>query len=115
MNKIVWILAVLIIPMAAGCNEDSTADISRKDRLLANENLNLKNEIKQYLKEIEKQKALLQQCQQENERIQTEAGETTSFLMEQLPKDLMEQTERLTRENEQLRTRIDELEKTTGR
>ncbi|PKL47725.1 MAG: hypothetical protein CVV39_05330 [Planctomycetes bacterium HGW-Planctomycetes-1] len=105
----------------------------------AGENQNLKRETAQYRSEIEKQKQLLDQyqrmldskdapalcrnkieiqkkllakCRQENERIQTEAGETSQFLMEQLPKDLMEQVEQLSQENEQLKARIEELEKT---
>lgn len=60
---------------------------------------------------IEKQKKLLEQCRQENIKIQTEADDTATFLMDQLPKDLMEQVKQLTQENEQLKTKIEELQK----
>jgi chromosome segregation ATPase len=186
MNKTGWILAVLIIPIMAGCQQaqqQNTADISRKDRLLADENMRLRSELvqcqnklkkqekmleqyrqenkemtqkadnavgenqslkreaAQYRSEIEKQKQLLEQyqqmldskddpalcrnkierqkkllakCRQENERIQIEAGQTSKFLMEQLPAEMMKEVERLTQENEQLKARIEELEKTAG-
>jgi DNA repair exonuclease SbcCD ATPase subunit len=60
---------------------------------------------------VEKVKKQLEQCRRENERIQTEAGETSEFLMKQLPADLTKQVEQLSQENEQLKARIEELEK----
>ncbi|MBU1259729.1 MAG: hypothetical protein KJ757_02440 [Planctomycetes bacterium] len=114
MKKTGWILAILIIPIMTGCQpaqQQKTADISRKDRLVANENLNLKNQLKQCQKEIEKQKTLLEQCRRENLKIQTDAGSTATFLMDQLPKDLMEEVERLTQENERLKAEIEGLQK----
>lgn len=61
---------------------------------------------------MEKQKKLLEQCRRENKKIQTEAEETSKFLVEQLPADLTKQVEQLSQENEQLKVRIEELEKT---
>lgn len=61
---------------------------------------------------LEKQKKLLERCRRENEKIQTEAGETSEFLMKQLPAGLTQQVEQLSQENEQLKAKIEELEKT---
>ena len=60
---------------------------------------------------IERQKTLLEQCRRENLKIQTDAGSTATFLMDQLPKDLMEEVERLTQENERLKAEIEGLQK----
>ena len=60
---------------------------------------------------VDKQKKLLEECQKEKEAIQSSASESTSFLMEKLPADLIEQVGTLTAENEQLKARIQELEK----
>jgi DNA repair exonuclease SbcCD ATPase subunit len=179
MKKTGWLFAALIIPVILGCQQaqqKKTADISRKDRLMANENLNLKSElvqcqsqikkqeklIEQYQQEnkemtnatsenqnlkreaaqcqreiekqkqlleqyqqmldskddpalcrnkIERQKELLERCRQENIKIQTETGNTATFLVDQLPKDLMEQVKQLTQENEQLKAKIEEFQK----
>jgi len=60
---------------------------------------------------VDKQKKLLEECQKEKESIQSSAGESASFLMEKLPADLLKQVETLTAENEQLKAKIQELEK----
>lgn len=60
---------------------------------------------------VEKQKKLLRECQKEKEAISKAAAESSSFLMEQLPTDLLKEVEKLTAENEQLKARISELEK----
>lgn len=60
---------------------------------------------------VAKQQKLLEQCRKEKEEIEKAAAESSTFLMEKLPTDLMQQVEKLTAENAELRTRIEELEK----
>jgi len=60
---------------------------------------------------VAKQKKLLEQCRKEKEEIEKAAAESSTFLMEKLPTDLMQQVEKLSTENAELRARIDELEK----
>ncbi|MFA5292018.1 MAG: hypothetical protein WC496_03185 [Phycisphaerae bacterium] len=60
-----------------GCEQaqqKKTAGISRKDRLIASENMDLTKEIAQCRSEIEKQKKLLEQCRQEKEKAFQEAN-----------------------------------------
>jgi hypothetical protein len=61
------ILVVSIIMIFLGCQQSQQkqgSGISRKDRLIGNENLELKSELARCRNEIEKQKKLLEQCQQ---------------------------------------------------
>ena len=165
MKKAVCVLAVSLIVIFAGCQqsqEKQTAGISRKDRLLANENMNLKNELArcrdeiekqkklleqchqelnlknkppQCLNEVEKQKKLLQQCREEKEKINQQAekeirrdelvrqcekekeeidqqaGENMKWVMDELPKDLLDDASKLSEENANLMAKIAELEK----
>lgn len=109
MKKLGRILVVSLIVIFAGCEQSQqkqTSDVSRKDRLIANENLSLKNELAQYRSEIEKQQNLLQQCQQEKEKTTQDAGDTAKWLMDELPQDLLNQVEQLAQENEQLKAEI---------
>ena len=109
MKKLGRILVASLIVIFAGCEQSQqkqTSDVSRKDRLIANENLSLKNELAQCHSEIEKQQNLLQQCRQEKEKITQETGDTAKWLMDELPQDLLNQVEQLTQENEQLKAEI---------
>jgi hypothetical protein len=163
MKRIRLFLTVSIIMALAGCQQSEqkqNSGISRRDRLVANENMNLKNELarcrsekeeqgklleqcqqkpdlenelaqcrseiekqekqlEQYLREldlkdeparcrrkIEQQKELLEQCRQEKAEIEQQNGETVGWLMNDLPKDLLKEVERLTKENEQLRNEV---------
>jgi cysteinyl-tRNA synthetase len=86
MKKPGWILVASLIVIFAGCQQSQqkqTTDISRKDRLVASENLNLKNELAQCRSKIEKQKELLDQCRQEKERISQQADEKSKKFIEE--------------------------------
>jgi chromosome segregation protein len=60
---------------------------------------------------IQQQKKLLAECEKTKKEIQESGDASTSFLMEQLPADLMKQVETCTQENHQLQEKIAELEK----
>lgn len=110
----VCILAVSLIVIFAGCQqsqEKQTTGVSRKDRLVANENLDLKNEITRCQEEIEKQKNLVSQCEKEKEEMDRQANETMKWLMDELPKDLLDDASKLSEENANLTAKIAELEK----
>jgi len=60
---------------------------------------------------VEKVKKQLDQCRQENEKIQQEAGKNADFFMKKIPQELQKENERLTSENAALQQKIAELEK----
>ncbi len=115
------ILAVLLVVILAGCQQSQcrkaspsgqkqAAGISRRDRLVANENLGLKNELAQCRSEVENQKNLVEQCRRENDKVSQQSDKTTKWLMDELPRDLLNDAARLSQENTKLTAKIIELE-----
>lgn len=95
------ILAVgVVIMLTAGCE---------KENPLANENMQLKEQLEQRDKEIEKQKELVAKCQQEKEDWAEQIEEDTKSLTDGAIKD-MEEIGRLSEENAKLKVQIEQLE-----
>ncbi len=118
MKKLDRILVASLVVIFAGCEQSQqkqTVDISRRDRLVANENLGLKKELAQCRSEsqseIEKQRNLVEQCRQEKEEIERQANENARWLLDKLPQSLLDDSATLSEENEKLTARIIELEK----
>ena len=98
---------VLIAMVFSGCQDgQGSGDVSKRDRLVGNENLRLKRELETCQQLVEKQKQLLADCEQEKMQIAKDSGETASFLMQELPEGLLEEVTRLRQENEKLLERI---------
>ena len=71
MKKTGGFLLVLLILAVSGCQQaqqDKTAGVSRRDKLMASENLNLQGELAKCRGEIEKQQKLLEKCRSESEK-----------------------------------------------
>ena len=114
MKKLDRILVASLVIIFAGCEQSQqkeTTGISRRDRLVANENLGLKKELAQCRGETEKQQNLLRQCEEEKGKIEQEAGDTEKWLLDKLPQSLLDDSVTLSEENEKLTARIIELEK----
>jgi len=88
--------------LIAGCEEENLSN-TKKSRLIAAENLELKKELQQGDRQTEQQKELLEKCQQEKKALQY-----------RLNKELKEQVEgvfsHVIKENQNLKARIKELE-----
>lgn len=81
MKKTGWVLALLIIPIVLGCQQaqqGATADISRKSRLMADENIRLKSQLVQCQNKIKKQEKMIEQYRQENKEMTQKAGDAVS-------------------------------------
>jgi chromosome segregation ATPase len=88
----------------------SLADI--KQQLAASQDMLESKDAPELCKaKIEQQQKLLAECKKEKQRIEKEAEENTTFLMQTVPDDLMKQVQTLTEENEKLKAKIAELEK----
>jgi len=103
------ILAVgVVIMLTAGCE---------KENPLAKENIQLKEQLEQRDKEIEKQKELLAQCLQEKENWGEQIQESIKSLTDSAIKDLeeigklREENVKLKSQTEQLETHVQQLEK----
>ena len=97
----VSVLAVgVVIMLIAGCE---------KENPLANENMQLKEQLEQRDKEIEKQKELLVKCQQEKKDWEEQIQESIKGLTDSAIKDL-EEIGKLREENAKLKSHIEQLE-----
>ena len=109
-----------------GCGGSPSTDKSdiRQARLWAEENLKLKANVEKLQsqlaaqqKELDRAKdkcrkemqELQAKCEKEKEQMQKDAEETTSFLMEKLPTDMLKQVEDLQKENEALKQQLQQL------
>jgi len=93
----------------SGCREES-ADMSlRRARLIGNENIELKKQLKQRDEEIQRQKQLVQQCLADREKDKAAIDSTMLKMLKQLA-DLSKQVEELTATNTQLKEKIKQLQ-----
>lgn len=96
------ILAVgVVIMLIAGCE---------KENPLANENMQLKEQLEQRDKEIEKQKELLAKCLQEKEVLKENSQKNIRGQVESILVVVMEENVKLREENDKLKTQIEQLE-----
>ncbi|MCD6392230.1 MAG: hypothetical protein J7M40_01845 [Planctomycetes bacterium] len=93
----------------SGCREESGNMSLRKARLVGNENIELKKQLKLRDKEIERQKQLVVQCRADRIKDKDLNGENTVKLLKLLAEsDIKINT--LTNENAQLKEKIKELQ-----
>lgn len=64
------VMLIAVVVATTGCQEQST---TKKSKVIAAENIELKNELAQQDNEIQRQKDLLEQCQQQNETLKEQA------------------------------------------
>ncbi len=93
----------------AGCREESADTTLRKARLVGNENIELKKQLKLRDKEIKRQKQLVVQYRANPTKDQELAANNTIKLLQHLAESA-KQIKALTDENTQLKEKIKELE-----
>jgi outer membrane murein-binding lipoprotein Lpp len=105
-----------IMMLIAGCDEENLSN-TKKSRLIANENRQLKSELEQCQTEFKKQKVQLEQCLQKKETLEgqmnEEIGRQVSDIFTvfgDLDKEMREENESLKAQVEQLNARIKLLE-----
>jgi preprotein translocase subunit SecF len=124
--KIKALAAVLVIMIVCvcicGCEEQSLTPDSKKARLVAGENIELKKQLEQCRQDLAKEKELRGKDAQEakaqaekyQEQIKQLQGQSTAYLQQQIESfvgALVEETAKLKAENDLLKERIKELEK----
>ena len=110
----VLMAGVVLLMLIAGCEEQSkpqTQSPIRKDRLVTAENIQLKKDLKQRDEEIEQLEALLDKHKEENRALREDSEKNTQALLGEIMKTFAEESERLRKENEELRAQIQELKK----
>jgi hypothetical protein len=125
MNKPIWKSLVTTIGFAlvliAGCGEKEPPSV-KQSRTIAAENIELRKELdrrearienlrEQYDKELEKQRKLLEKCQQERDQWKAKSKQNVRGQAESLVDPLMKEITRLREENAGLRARLEESQK----
>ena len=93
----------------SGCREESGDMSLRRARLVGNENIELKKQLKLRDEEIEHQKQLVVQCRKERAKDKKLSGDNAVKLLKHLSES-GKQVTALRAENKQLREKIEELE-----
>jgi len=109
-SALFWAVLTVSI-LISGC-EESNLTSQRRARLVGDENLKLKKQLKSCNQETQELKEVLTAYEKEEQReydAQKKAGDLTFKLMDNVA-DSAEKIEKLTDENLQLKTRIQELE-----
>ncbi len=116
------LVIILVCVCVCGCREQSLTPDTKKARLIASENIELKRQLEQCRQDLAKEKELREKDAQEakaqaekyQEQIKQLQGQTTEYLQQQIESfvgALVEETAKLKAENDLLKERVKELEK----
>ena len=108
-SVILAVAIVVVLGLLTGCEEQNLSD-TRKSRLVAAENMQLKKDLAQRDEEIEKQKGLLAECIEEQEMAAKQVQKSLKELSDTALKDF-EEIISLKQENSELRAQLDQLQK----
>jgi hypothetical protein len=119
---ILVVSSIIIMMWIAGCQESATGGPTdaKKGRLVAAENIKLKNELGQrdkeierlkqlHSKEIKRQEELLVKCQEEKELWKAKADENIKEQVSEVSGTVMEQNSKLQEENADLKSQVEKL------
>lgn len=113
MKKCVGLLMIvpliLGLGLLVGCQEQNESELVKKARLVGQENIELRKQIKQQDRAIQEQKDLLEQCRQEVAAGQQQTAESGKKMLDMVG-DTAKEADDLRIENEKLKARIQELE-----
>ncbi len=107
-TSVLSISLVLAAMLMAGCQNNASTD-TKKSRLIATENEQLKKELEQCRAEVEKQKQLTAKCLEEKKisevKNKENADSLAKFIIEE-NKKLAEENMKLTEENNKLKAKL---------
>ena len=105
--SIISLLVAVSLAFLTGCGE--SAQEQRRTRLIANQNLELKNLVEVRDKQIKELTALLEDCRKERNDAISKSGETATELLNMIAATTA-QLEQFRLENEQLKEQIKQLQ-----
>jgi len=120
-RKALVLVVGVAVTLIAGCGQKEPPNV-KKSRLTASENIELKEQLKQSSREIERlnelhdekiteQKNLLEKCQQEKETWKKKSQQNIRDQVKSVLDTVVEENAKLREENEKLKTQIKELQK----
>ena len=110
-QRTVLFLIVVVIGMGllCGCEEEGLSG-TKRDRLVALENVELKEELKERENEIAEQKELLAGCIEEKEALEKLNRQNIEIIMGDLFESVGKENARILKENQELKAQVAELE-----
>ena len=103
-------VSVVIVMSIGGCEEQNLPD-TKKGRLIAAENIQLKKQLEKRDEEIKKQTELLNKCMDEKKALQKQKTEETKKVIDLAMKSINKETVKLRAENKSLKAEIEKLKK----
>ena len=97
--------AISMTMLLTGCGEQNLTTQQRQAKLLANDNLQLKNELKAKDKEIKVQMNLVKDCKKQNARAQEQSGDSLGKMLKIMAETNIE-LEKLKAENAALKQKL---------
>jgi len=104
-----FIVVVIGMGLLCGCEEEGLSG-AKKDRLIALENMELKEELKERENEIAEQKELLAGCIEEKEALEGLRKQNIESIMGDLFEGVGKENARILKENQELKAQVAELE-----
>ena len=101
---------VLVVMLATGCEEQSLTS-TRKSKLIANENRQLKEQLVRRDRKIESLRNQLQECLKEKKYLEEDTQKNMEEMIGRNYNILMEKTEKAEGEHKKLKLEIEELKK----
>jgi len=108
-KPVILAVGVALIMAAAGCQEEQKIPNDKKSRFVAAENIELRKQLQQREKEIENQKQLLAQCEQDKKLLQEKSTKYAEDLIRIALTTIGTQTKKLRQDNESLKMQIEKL------
>ena len=109
-KMVVMAVGIVALMLIAGCEEEQNSAGAKKSRLIANENMQLKKELEQHNKEIERQKELFAKCQQEKKALEEQSTKDIGQMMDSIVKDVSEENTKLRGDIKNLKAQVSSLE-----
>lgn len=100
----------LTIAFMAGCEQQNVSN-AKQERLIADENMQLKKQLEQKDTELQKQASLLEKCEKEKTFLKDRSREANRDLLEKVMGNISEREKVTRQENESLKLQVEELKK----
>lgn len=108
-RKVFVLVTIAVFILIAGCDQQNQSN-TRKSRLVAVENLKLKEQLQQRDNQIKRKEELLKQCWQEKKALQNQLGKERREELNDVFGDILEHSQKLQQENKELKARVKKLE-----
>ena len=107
-TALILAVSIVAIMLTTGCAEQNLSS-TKKTRLIASDNIQLKKQLQQCNKEIEKQKKLLDECLQAKKSLQQDSQKDIENLVANIFEGVAKENTNLRDENEKLKAQIEKL------